>query len=696
MALDNDTLYTSTDIGTISGLGPSYTKSFYNKGFYNLFELLLDFPFKYLDQTKLTKIKDIKADGSYYLIDATIASVKLIPSRKSILKVYLCDDNAYLETVFFNLYPNQIQQYKVGRRLLAFGPIKPNAYNGSLVLSQPTVTFLNQDDTVETQERLTPVYHAVEKVPQGIIRKVINGIVLKLKNLPLAELLPKKHNHFALTINQALDLTHYPYPNKDPKKAFLLEKSTAFKRLCFEELVAYQLTLLSLKDKNDLHKSSVIPKRELEINAFIENLPFTPTNAQKKAYLEISEDLSKDKPMLRLLHGDVGSGKTLVALLACLQTYYAKYQCVILAPTELLASQHYNNLSNLLKALDCKIALLTSSVKGNQRKALLEGIKTGEIHIIVGTHSLFQADVIYHNLALAIIDEQHRFGIDQRIALLRKAPQGIALHQLVMTATPIPRTLQLALFSDLDVSTLDELPKGRKPIITAVMQDEQKPKIIRRLKEVCEQGAQAYWVCPNIDENEDETASVKATYKQLKQSLPNLNIGLLHGQLSTNEKTKVMKDFLEGKYQILVATTIIEVGVDVPNASIIVIEGADRLGLAQLHQLRGRVGRGAKESYCILVYKKDPEKTNEIAQKRLSIMKATNNGFTIATEDLKLRGPGEVLGQMQKGFGIFRIVDVNRDYELIDDARAAALDIIHHDKNTAVALMKRWYPSFKV
>jgi len=342
------------------------------------------------------------------------------------------------------------------------------------------------------------------------------------------------------------------------------------------------------------------------------------------------------------------------------------------------------------------VELITSSVKASARKKLLEDIQSGEVKIIIGTHSVFQNEVIYHSLVMTIIDEQHRFGIDQRVALLRKAPSGVTMHQLVMTATPIPRTLQLALFSDLDVSTLDEFPKGRKPVVTAVISDDRKKEVIDRLSKVCTDGVQAYWVCPNIEENEDEDASVTQSYKELKKALPDLKIGLLHGKLGISEKNKVMKDFASGKYSILVATTIIEVGVDVPNASIIVIEGAHRLGLAQLHQLRGRVGRGALESYCILIYRNSDTENNEIAMQRLSIMRSTSDGFKIATEDLKLRGPGEVLGRRQSGFNIFRVVDVNRDFELIDSARAAALDIIENDRETTKLLISRWFPKFSI
>ncbi len=697
MVPTDDSYYRNSDIAIIKGLGTSYTSSFYKKGIYSLFDLLLDFPFKFLDQTKITRISDIKPDGNFYFIDAHIASVQNVLTRRvKMLKMMLQDDTGKIEAIFFNLYPNQIQSYSRGRRLLAFGPVKYNEYNGVINFTQPTVTFLDDDDEVKPQERMTPVYHAVEKVPQASIRKAINGVLQSLHSIPLPEFLPKEHNPFGMTFSEALDLAHYPYPPQTPEEKIILEKTQAFRRISYEELIAYQLTLLSVKRKNEKHNAAVIDSAKNDIESFIKTLPFELTGAQLRSYKEVQKDLCSSKPMLRLLHGDVGSGKTMVAVLAAIQVAKADCQCVVLAPTELLAQQHYLKFKDLLEPIGIRAELITSSVKGVKRRKLLEDIASGDVKVIIGTHSVYQEEVIYNKLILAIIDEQHRFGIDQRIALLKKAPAEFTMHQLVMTATPIPRTLQLALFSDLDVSTLDELPKGRKPIITAVMPDTRKHEVIKRLDEVCHQGTQVYWVCPNIEENEDETESVKTTYKELKKKLPDLKIGLLHGQMSSNDKNKVMKAFLEKDYDILVATTIIEVGVDVPNASIIVIEGAQRLGLAQLHQLRGRVGRGALDSFCILIYKSAEIEGNDIAMQRLSIMRSTTDGFKIATEDLKLRGPGEVLGNKQTGFDIFRVVDVNRDFELIDIARKAALDIIHNEEDTAKALIGRWFPKFKV
>lgn len=695
MVQDDDSFYISSDISTLKGLGPNYVNSFYNKNIFSLFDLLLDFPFKYQDKTKITSIGNIDYNSGYVLIDAVIADLKNITSsRVRLLKVLLQDNTGKIEADFFNLYPNQIRNYSIGQRVLAFGMVKVNDYNGRLNLQQPSVTFLDKTDAVEVSDRLTPIYHAVEKVPQATIRKVIDATIRKLKSVTLKEILPAELNPFKITLSQAIDLCHNPYPCTDIQKAFILEHSEQFKRICLEELVAYQLTLLFIKKKNENLTARAIEKDDSQVNKFRSQLPFELTGAQIKAIDEIGNDLSKQTPMIRLLHGDVGTGKTIVAVISCLRVC-KEGQSVVLAPTELLCQQHYKVFDRMLSPLGIKVVMLTSSLKGNKRKQTLLEIKNGEAQVIVGTHSVFQQDVEYKSLYLAIIDEQHRFGIEQRVALLQKAPKGLTVHQLVMTATPIPRTLQLALFSDLDVSILNELPKNRKPITTAVMSDESKPKIIDRLREVCSEGTQVYWVCPNIEENEEENASAIAAYKELKIKLPNLNIGLIHGQQKLQDRNKVMKDFIDNKINILVATTIIEVGVDVPNASIIIIEGADRLGLAQLHQLRGRVGRGSKESYCILVYKKT-ETANEVAMQRLGIMRSTNDGFKIATEDLKLRGPGEVLGNKQAGFDLFRVVDVNRDFQLVEVARKIALTLIQNNLDVCKLLIRRWFPKYKV
>ncbi len=696
MEIKGDSTYTNSDIAVINGLGATYTKAFYQKGIKTLFDLLLDFPFKYFDKTNIVPIAKISEDGAYYQIDAHIIKSTQLQSRKKLLKLLLQDESGTIEAVFFNLYPNQAAQYRTYRRVLVFGQVKTNSYNGQFSFNQPVVTFLEDNDVIKPQDTLTPVYHAVKTTPQKTIRKSILGLLDKIKLLPLEEILPRQHNPFALTISEALEKVHYPTPQEFMEAQYAIENTRAFKRLCFEELVAYQLSLLSIKERNLKHNAVAIPKAENIISDFLGRLPFRLTNAQLRAYQDIQNNLASDKPMLRLVHGDVGSGKTLVAIMAMLQVAMAHKQCVMLAPTELLAIQHYHNVTKYLEPYNIRTVLLTSSVSAKERKQILKDIASGDILIIIGTHSVFQNEVIYSSLILAIIDEQHRFGTDQRMALLRKAPAEYTMHQLVMTATPIPRTLQLALFSDLDVSTINEMPKGRKPVTTTVIKNSRKNDLIVRLKKLMADGTQVYWVCPSIEENEDENASVKATYQDLQKKLPDCSIALLHGQLQPKEKDRIMKDFLEGKYALLVATTIIEVGVDVPNASVIIIEDADRLGLAQLHQLRGRVGRGGAQSYCILMYQDRGGPHEEIAQKRLSIMRETSDGFTIAQEDLKLRGPGEVLGRQQTGFSLFKIVDVNRDFELIDDARGAALDIIQNDKTTANALLARWFPKFKV
>ncbi|MGN0902435.1 MAG: ATP-dependent DNA helicase RecG [Succinivibrio sp.] len=692
-----DEVYCSTDIKTIKGLGGIYADAFYQKGINSLFDLMLYFPYRYLDKTKLTAIADLKTDGNFALIDGIIINRRFNQTSKvRILNITVEDSTGRVEAVFFNLYQNQIQQYQTGRRILAFGPVKASPYNMLPSMTQPVVTFLNEGEAVELSDRMTPVYHAAGKTPQKIIAKTCSAVLDRLKNTPLTEYLPNDLNPFGKTITEAILDIHTPLPPEKVEQKIIPEKTSSFKRVCFEELIAYQLTLLCLKKKNDRHLSFIVSPNAEVLGNFIKKLPFELTSAQKKAFDEISADLNQQKPMLRLLQGDVGSGKTMIAVLSCLQAALDGYQSVLLAPTELLSVQHFKKFEEFTADLKIKCVLLTSQIKGKKREDTLEKIASGEAQIIIGTHAVFQSEVNYHSLALAVIDEQHRFGIEQRQLLLAKAPEGMTLHQLAMTATPIPRTLQLALFSDLDVSILNELPKGRKPITTTVMSDSSAYKIVARLNEVCRNGIQAYWVCPSIDEGDGAQAAVTTRYKELKKALPDISIGLLHGQLKSDEKNQVMKKFLEGKYQILVATTIIEVGVDVPNASIMVIESADSFGLSQLHQLRGRVGRGQKDSYCVLLHQNTDDEDHKIAMQRLMILKSTNDGFKIATEDLKLRGPGEVLGEKQSGFDIFTVVDVNRDFELIEECRDVAQKLLSTDLQAVKALVKRWFPKFKI
>ncbi|HAH71037.1 MAG TPA: ATP-dependent DNA helicase RecG [Succinivibrionaceae bacterium] len=690
---DNNDYYINSAATSLKGVGKKYADILQNQGILNLFDLLIDLPFRYLDETFITSARDAIPDGRFVLMHLKVRNSKTFQGgRTRLFKVILDDESGTVAAMFFNAYPIFTNNFKSGSSLLAFGSIKRD-HSGIKCLQHPRVEFLHGQDLPKLKEHLTPVYHLSGGMPQKIIAKFIESVLCKLPSIPLPELLPKEFNPYGMDLGTAITSVHHPLSRKDHRLP-IPEELTCFKRIAFEELTAYQLSMLNLRRLNLSRESLRIPFSPKLHDLLLKNLKFKLTNAQQKAFQEICADLQRHTPMLRLLHGDVGSGKTLVALMACLQVAAAGFQSVLLAPTELLAEQHYRKFSELLQPIGIKCALLTSSIKNAVRTKLLYDISRGDIKIIIGTHSVFQKDVTYHNLALSVIDEQHRFGIGQRIAMLAKAPEGKTMHQLVMTATPIPRTQQLALYADLDVSMLDELPSGRTPIVTAVISADRRCEVISRLQKACSQGIQAYWVCPRIEMSENEEndgiASVLKVHKELCQAMPKYKIALVHGQMSTAEKNAAMQEFSRGEASVLVATTIIEVGVDVPNASIIVIENADRLGLAQLHQLRGRVGRGSKSSYCLLLYGNSLGECSEIAMQRLKIMRSTTDGFAIAAADLSLRGPGEIFGEKQTGFSIFRIADSVRDAELIPKAHKAAEQIINNNETTS-ALINRWF-----
>ncbi len=693
-----DEYYTQSAVTSLKGVGKTYAGALQKQGILNLFDLLLDLPFRYLDETFITSARDAPTDGRYVLMCLRVRSSRTFNANSRgtrLFRVNLEDDTGFVGAVFFNAHPAYTNHFTPNARIMAFGYLRYDN-NGFKCLQHPKVTFLKADEPPIVSETLTPVYHSSNGMPQKVITKIVNQGLQKLPSMPLLELIPKELNPFGMSLQDAISYVHNPKgaPDHSVILPYMLD---AFKRICFEEITAYQLSMLNLRRINLKRKAVRINFLPSLHEKLLKSLAFTLTNAQKQAFSEICADLQRHTPMLRLLHGDVGSGKTMVALMACLQSAGANLQSVLLAPTELLAEQHYRKFSAILAPLGISCVLLCSSLKTQERTAALAAIKDGSAKIIIGTHSVFQKDVEYKSLALAVIDEQHRFGIGQRVALLKKAPDGCTMHQLVMTATPIPRTQQLALYADLDVSTLGELPSGRTPITTAIVGASRRHEVIERLRVVCQSGKQAYWVCPRIEESDEEDddntsmASVLEAYKDLSQSLPEIKVGLVHGQMSTKDKNETMASFLQGQISILVATTIIEVGVDVPNASIIVIESADKLGLAQLHQLRGRVGRGSEVSFCLLMYDDQNENMTDTAIQRLQIMRSTTDGFKIAAEDLKLRGPGEVFGDKQAGFDAFKVADSVRDQALIPLARTAA-EAILEDKKTTAYLIKRWFP----
>ncbi|MCR5536803.1 MAG: ATP-dependent DNA helicase RecG [Succinivibrio sp.] len=687
----DDSYYHTTAVTTLKGVGARLGQKYAEKGVNSLFDLLLYLPFRYLDKTHLTPLSLLPRDGQPVLVQATIIQTKLNQtSRFAVLNVELQDSSGRGRAVFFNVYPSMVKKMAAGQNLTLFGVARPDR-NGVLCLQHPEVKY---GWSAELDKTLTPIYHGGSEMKQANLRKMSQQVLSKLRTMPLLELLPAELNPYALSLSEALQEVHYPLPDPQGGVSLICQKPS-FLRLVYEELLAYQCSLLALKRLNLQRQSPRLAAAPQLIEQFLHTLSFSLTGAQLRASQEIAADLERSTPMLRLLHGDVGSGKTLVAMLACLQACAHGYQSVLLAPTEILALQHYQNFNRLLSPLKIRVVVLHSSQNKAVRTETLEQIASGQAQIIIGTHSVFQKGVTYQNLALAIIDEQHRFGIEQRVALLQKAPEGTTLHQLIMTATPIPRTQQLALFADLDVSTLDELPAGRKSIITSIHRSRRRTEIIEHVRKVLGTGVQVYWICPRIEDNEeDDTASVLSLYQEITRQLAPYRVDILHGQLQKEQKELAMQKFLEHDTDVLVATTIVEVGVDVPNANIIIIENATQLGLAQLHQLRGRVGRGQAQAYCLLIYNENATENNDIALQRLEVMKSTNDGFKIAEADLKLRGPGEVFGTRQTGFNTFKIADVVRDQDLILPARRAAEQIISKDPVLSKRLIERWFPNF--
>lgn len=687
-----DEQYKRNNVRNIKGVGERYADKLNRLGLFNCFDLLLNLPFRYLDKTRCLKIAQLQADGVPRLIAARVIASGFAGSRSKVFQVTVQDDSGTLDLKYFNISANFARAFVRGTALTAFGLVKPDNFTGALTMYQPEITFLRPGEPVAVEETLTPIYHLTEKLPQRLMQKIEQAALQLMKINPLHELLPAEHCPGGLGINLAIAACHHPRPMTDgslPRP----EDLPQFQRLAFEELTAYLISFIMLKARQSRRQAPVITWQEELQQRFLQSLPFTPTGAQTRVMAEVAADLQRGEPMLRLVNGDVGSGKTLIAVAAALHTAHSSLQTVLLAPTEILARQHYQKCSAMLEPLGVHCVFISSRMQRAERNETTAAVKSGQAGLIIGTHAVFQEKLEYHSLGLIIIDEQHRFGVTQRAELLKKGAGGLTPHQLSLSATPIPRTLQLALYSDLAVSKLDELPSGRSPIITAAVSSALKDRAVQRLKHNLEQGVQAYWVCPLIEENEDLSVnSVKETYARLTQLLPGHETALLHGQMSTDEKNQVMERFADGEIKLLIATTIIEVGVDVPNASIMIIDSAERLGLAQLHQLRGRVGRGDRQSYCLLIY--DDEKATDTARQRLEIMKKTTDGFAIAAEDLRLRGPGDAAGTRQAGFDIFKIADVVRDLPLLEQARSTAAAVCSGSPEDAENLVWRWFPQF--
>lgn len=680
----------------LKGVGPKMLERLSKLGLNTLQDVLFHLPFRYEDRSHIIPVGALR-QGQSSLVEATVdyADVTFTRSgkRRRMLLLHVSDGTGSLLLRFFYFNKQQQAMLKPGVKLRLFGEVRFGA--SSLEIVHPEYTIINEQSGRPVEESLTPVYHTTEGVSQLLLRRLSEQCLELLEQADLladymADYLPESAQKFSL--RSALRYVHRPPLNADQN--LLSEgRHPAQARLIIEELLSQHLSLQSLREKNQQMQAAKLESDNHLIYRFIKSLPFKLTQAQQKVNQAILQDLESGVPMMRLVQGDVGSGKTVVAAIACLKAVESGKQAVMMAPTEILAEQHYENMCNWFAALDVRVGWLSGQLKGKKRNQVLEQIAAGELQVIVGTHALFQKDVEFKNLVLAITDEQHRFGVQQRMELARKANSSAETdmylaHQLIMTATPIPRSLAMTAYADLDYSVIDELPPGRKPVTTVVVPEERRQEILQRIYKACHQGKQAYWVCTLVEESESlQCQAAEDTAEQLREQLSDINVALVHGRMKADEKDRIMQQFKSGDAQLLVATTVIEVGVDVPNASLMIIENAERLGLSQLHQLRGRVGRGDEASHCVLMFKGP---LGEIAKQRLAIMRETNCGFEIARKDLQLRGPGEVLGTRQTGMLQLKIADIVRDEYLLDEVKQIAQRMLVDSPDNAVKLVDRW------
>ena len=682
----NTQLLDGVPLTSLSGVGVAIAEKLSRIGIQNVQDLLFHLPMRYEDRTRITPISDVRPE-SFATIEGYVQHTEVQFGRCPILSVTLSDGTSKIMLKFFNFNAGMKNSLATGVRVKAFGEIKRGRYMAEI--HHPEYQIIRNNQPLALAETLTPIYSTTEGLKQASLRKMTEQALAVLQNVQVAELLPEQYNPHQYSLKEALALLHRPPPSVS---AEVLEKGEhpAQKRLIFEELLAHNLAMQQLRlGVKQQYAEPLTYKSDLK-SRFLASLPFEPTNAQKRVTEDIERDLAQSSPMMRLVQGDVGSGKTLVAALAALTAIDNGKQVALMAPTEILAEQHANNFANWLRPFGIEVGWLAGKVKGKARNAQLEAIKNGDVQMIIGTHALFQESVEFHDLALIIIDEQHRFGVHQRLTLREKGAKADHYpHQLIMTATPIPRTLAMTVYADLDTSIIDELPPGRTPIKTVVISEDRRPEIVQRVYQACKnEKRQAYWVCTLIDESEVlEAQAAAAIAEDLQRALPDLRIGLVHGRMKPQEKQEIMAEFKAASIDLLVATTVIEVGVDVPNASLMIIENSERLGLAQLHQLRGRVGRGATASHCVLMYKPP---LGKISSKRLQVMRDSQDGFYIAEKDLEIRGTGEILGTKQTGSAEFKVANLMRDRKMIPLVQRYAKQIIVENPPLAEALIKRW------
>ena len=676
----------------LKGVGPKLAQQFSDWGIHDLVNLLFHLPFRYEDRTRVTPIAALRPQQTY-VVQGFVKSSQILFGKRRSLSVRINDQTGSLGLRFYHFTASQKKQFENGAEIRCYGEARRGASGLEIYHPEYQLVSAEEDDL---EQNLTPVYPATEGISQGRLRTMLNQALAMLADdkFQLRELLPSSWlQEWSLpSLSQALQYLHQP-PTEANLEQLEAGQHPCQRRLILEELLAHQLSMHRARLKVKQEAAAQIQFMGPSQQKIIDNLPFTPTDAQKRVVEEIQFDLNQPHPMLRLVQGDVGSGKTLVAALAAAPMVDEGYQVAIMAPTEILAEQHLINFSHWFEPLfeqqaeGKKIAWLTGKVKGKAREKVLVEIASGEAKLIIGTHALFQDDVEFQQLGLAIIDEQHRFGVHQRLALRGKGKE-LAPHQLIMTATPIPRTLAMSAYADLDVSIIDELPKGRIPINTLVVSNQRREEIIRRIDEVCQGGTQAYWVCTLIEESESlQCQAAEVTAEQLTAALPKLRIGLIHGRMKAQEKADIMQRFKNHELDLLVATTVIEVGVDVPNSNLIIIENPERLGLAQLHQLRGRVGRGNQLSHCVLLYQAP---LGDVSKQRLGVMRESNDGFYIAEQDLLIRGPGELLGSRQTGLQQLTVADLERDGHLLPQVKTMAEQLIQQHPQHVDAIIKRW------
>jgi ATP-dependent DNA helicase RecG len=677
----------SSPLTVLRGVGPALAEKLRRLNLERVEDLLFLLPSRYEDRTTLHKIGSLRP-GMRGLVSGEVLLAETVYRGRRSLLVRIGDGSGQITLRFFYFSRQQQSQFRTGAVVSAYGDVRQGPVGFEMV--HPEYRVLGPKQDVVVSDTLTPIYPMTEGVQQGRLRNLVAQALVMMQKAPPDELLPKsvRDKYEMTSLAEALVLLHQPPPDVD-LAIIDAGKHPCQLRLSFEELLAHYMSLRNLRNLARDENALALTEGRDAVDGFIGGLPYDLTNAQRRVIEEIAADLESPHPMMRLIQGDVGSGKTVVAATACLRAMASSVQAAVMAPTELLAEQHWQTFSGWFRDTGHELAWLSGSQRQSERRASLEAIENGTAALIIGTHALFQEGVTFKKLGLVVIDEQHRFGVHQRMALRDKGVSGGEHpHQLVMTATPIPRTLAMAAYADLDVSVIDELPPGRQAVQTVALPDTRRAEVVERVRTACQNGHQAYWVCPLIGESDVlDYEAAEASFDMLQDTLAPLKVGLVHGKMKAAAKDKIMRAFKGDEINVLVATTVIEVGVDVPNASLMIIENAERMGLSQLHQLRGRVGRGGEQSHCVMLYR---QPLGQMARSRLAVLRDTNDGFLVAQRDLELRGPGELLGTRQTGLPEYRIADLVRDAELMPKVQASAEMIQHDDPKASRAIIRRW------